>query len=279
MKLIACGDSWTWGDELVDPIEEPVPIMNIPNGFDRHQKEVNRNYRLKHRYINIVKENLNATELVDLSYCSISNEAIQRKLFNYLAEEGYLSGKSTDDLFVTIGWTSPGRTEFYWKKKWGNENYIPFGPWSLEQDHKDEDLNTFFKIYFDNFLHPEEYIHKWILTVFNTQLLLQKYNIKYVMFQAFFHPFYQSIHFWDDKQYKNEVINSTISLGDIELWKLIDTKRFMHKDNDEHATCHNYLLKHIKNLKEAFIEFHPSAKGHQIWGDHMSEYVIQNKLC
>jgi hypothetical protein len=35
MKLIGCGDSWVWGDELVDPIEEPIPIMMIPDGgFD-----------------------------------------------------------------------------------------------------------------------------------------------------------------------------------------------------------------------------------------------------
>jgi hypothetical protein len=98
------------------------------------------------------------------------------------------------------------------------------------------------------------------------------------MFQAFFHPFYQHIDFWDDKQYKNEFINSSISPGDIELWKLIDSKKFMHKDNDEYATCHNYILKN-SSFQEAFIVYHPSAKGHQIWGDHMSEYVINNKLC
>ena len=53
MKLIGAGDSWCWGAELVDPMEEPTPIMNLPGcGFERQAKPVNIDFRLKNRYIN-----------------------------------------------------------------------------------------------------------------------------------------------------------------------------------------------------------------------------------
>ena len=117
MRVVGCGDSWCWASELVDPIEEPVPIMNYPNGgFERHDKPVNTAYRLKHRYLNIFADKIGATELIDLSRPSRSNDAIIRVLVEWLTNEGYTSGRDTSDLFITIGWTSPERREFYIKK-------------------------------------------------------------------------------------------------------------------------------------------------------------------
>jgi hypothetical protein len=279
MKLLGCGDSWTWGDELVDPIEEPVPIMKLPNGFARHQKEVNKIYRYKHRYINILADSLNA-ELVDLSKCSASNETITRKLYDYLAVEGYLAGRDTSELFVSIGWTSPGRTEFYWKQRWGDDNYIPFGPWSLEQDHKDEDVNDFMKLYFNTFYHPHDYIKKWITTIFHAQTLLKAYKIKYVMHQAFFHPFFEHMHFWDDKQYKNKHIDNVLDEPTKKMWAAIDDKHFMHKEDEDASTFHHYVLRKANNdPEEVFEVFHPNAKGHGIWAEHMVNYITENKLC
>ena len=61
MRLIGCGDSWCWGAELVDPKEEPVPIMNLPGGgFDRQLKPINIEYRLKHRYLNLFADSIGA---------------------------------------------------------------------------------------------------------------------------------------------------------------------------------------------------------------------------
>jgi hypothetical protein len=56
MRLIGCGDSWCWGAELVDPNEEPIPIMNLPGGgFERQLKPINIKYRLK---FNILKKKI-----------------------------------------------------------------------------------------------------------------------------------------------------------------------------------------------------------------------------
>ena len=46
-KLVACGDSWCWGAELVDPAVEPVPIKNLPGGrFWRQGNPEHVAYRL-----------------------------------------------------------------------------------------------------------------------------------------------------------------------------------------------------------------------------------------
>ena len=73
MKLIGCGDSWCWGAELVDPIEEPIPLFKI--GGDQHWREhkpINVEYRNKHRYIQLFADKIGVTELIDLSQPTIS---------------------------------------------------------------------------------------------------------------------------------------------------------------------------------------------------------------
>lgn len=278
MKLLACGDSWVWGDELVDPIEEPIPIMRIPGGgFDRHLKPVNYAYRMKHRYVNQFAEKIGA-EVVDLSECSASNNAIIRRLMEYLSEEDYLYGRDTSELFVSIGWTSPERTEFYYKKKWGRDNWLDFGPWTLGRSHNDEDVDQFFRIYVENFYHPGEYLHRWILQIFQTERILKSLNINYIMHQAFYHHHMQTIKQWVDKKYTDEIKN-TITYADKKMWDSLDPIRFVHKDDPEHGTAHHYMLnKADGDYEKAFIEFHPSAYGHTVWAEHLYEYCKEHKI-
>ena len=67
MRLVGVGDSWCWGAELVDPIIDPEPIMNMPGGgFERQAIPENIEYRLKNRYINRFADMVGADELVDL---------------------------------------------------------------------------------------------------------------------------------------------------------------------------------------------------------------------
>jgi hypothetical protein len=188
MRLIGCGDSWCWGAELVDPNEEPVPIMKLPGGgFERQLKPINIAYRLKHRYLNLFADRIGVTEIVDLSKPSRSNDAIVRTLIEFLVNEGYTTGRDTSDLFITIGWSSPERREFYYKKQWGSDNWMEFGPWSMDQDHGDKDIDKFMRLYFDNFWNEGEFLHRWIQQVWQTELMLKSLNIKYVMHQAFYH--------------------------------------------------------------------------------------------
>ena len=254
MRLVGCGDSWCWGAELVDPIEEPIPIMNLPGGgFERQLKPINIEYREKHRYLNLFAEKINASEIVDLSKPSRSNDAIVRVLIEWLVNEGYTTGRDTSDLFITIGWSSPERREFYYKKRWGNDNWMEFGPWSLDQDHGDKDIDNFMQLYFDNFWNEGEFLHRWITQIWQTELMLKSLNIKYVMHQAFYHHHTQMINQWDDVKYKEKF--TTITQSDKLLWDSIDKVKFIHKDDPETGTMHHYML---SKSKDVFAVFHPN---------------------
>lgn len=282
MKLIACGDSWVWGAELVDPIEEPIPLFKI--GGDQHWREhkpINVEYRNKNRYIKLFADKIGATELVDLSQPSISNGSIYKRLLEYLAEQGYLEGKDTSDLFVSIGWTSPERIEFFFRNP-DNEylQTVYFGPWAFDNDDKDPDINKFLKSYALFFCHEREFMNRYIREVWQTQTLLKQYNIKYVMHQAFYH--FLDIWFtqWDDKSYREKSMG-VISPGDRKLWDNVDSIRFMHK-NENTQSAHNYMREkaehELGDSSKAFIVMHPSEYGHKVWAEHMYDYCMEHNL-
>lgn len=277
MKVIACGDSWAFGAELVDPTKEP--FWDKENGqhhlhFIPHHME----YRLKNRYIQVFADKIKDSEVIDLSYCSISNDAIMRILVDWLEEEGYTSGRDTSDLFVSIGWTSPERTEFYHKERWGNNNWLPFGPWSMDQDHGDPQINQFMKIYYDKFCNEGEYMYRWILQLWQIELLLKKLHIKYLMHQSFYHHYNKMIDRWNDKEYLVHY-NNVVTKADKMRWKNIDPIRFMHKDDPDRGTAHNYMLNAVNgDARKVFAIIHPNVYGHKIWGEHMYEYCVEHKL-
>jgi hypothetical protein len=282
MKLIACGDSWCWGAELVDPVEEPVPIFKLGgDNFDRQLKPINMAYREKHRYIQLFKDKIQADELVDLSQPSISNTAIARKLKEYLCLEGYLSGRDTSELFVSIGWSSPERNEFYYKDPdTGHVETMVFGPWVFSVPNKDPALDQFLKTYALMFCHEHEFMHRWIKEVFETQLLLQHYKIKFVMHQAFYHFLDEWFNTWQDNKYLERSM-SVISTADKKLWELVDNKTFMHKDR-KIMSAHNIMQQEAKiqfnDPDKAFIIMHPSEFGHSVWAQHMYDYCIKSKI-
>jgi hypothetical protein len=279
MKIIYCGDSWTWGAELFPPSEiNPLSINKNELYFTPEYME----YRLSNKYTTKLTEKLNFTESVDLSRQSISNDAIHRKLVEYLATEGYLSGRDTSDLFVSIGWTSPERTEFFFKEKWGEDNYVEVGPWSLEMSHYTQcpqDVKTFLRLYCENFWEPGGFLHRYILTLYQTQMLLKTHNIKYVMHQAFYHHFLPPLmpNDWDDVKYKEKF--DTITLGDKRLWSLLDEKRFMYLNHPDTGTFHHFIINAVGGDPRKVLEgWHPNSLGHQIWADEMYKYITENQL-
>ena len=276
MKLIGCGDSWAWGAELVDPVEEPVPIFNLPEGgYDRQNKPINTKYREKHRYLGLMSERYDA-ELIDLSSPGISNDSIYRILVDYLIQHDYLQGRDTSDLFISIGFTSPERTEFFYEKEWGGDNYAMFGPWSMDQKYDNPDLSTFFNLYYKYFNHPAEYMRRYILTIYNLEMLLKKHNIKYMMHQAFYHHIHKMIRQWDDNNYRRSNLD-TISTADKKMFDLIDPIRFVNK-NDSEGTAHHTMIKLAGDKDKVFEVWHPNTYGHKLWAEYLIDYIDKNNL-
>lgn len=275
MKLIGCGDSWCWGAELVDPVEEPTPIMNLPGGgFERQSKPINVKYRLENRYINQLANKINA-EVVDLSQPAYSNDAIFRRLTEYLITEGYATGRDTSDIFVSIGWTSPERREFFNINT--DEKWLTFGPWINDAPHSNKNVNKFFKLYYQHFSDISYSMHRYINHIWLAEQLLKKYNIKYIMHQAFYHIEYSLIEEWNDATYL-KTANSNIFDADKIMWDSVDPIRFLNKNNST-KTAHNIMLDAVDGDRDKVFEvFHPNANGHTIFANYLFDYIKRNNI-
>lgn len=79
MKLLVGGCSFTWGDELQEPVEEKTWAYQV-------------------------SKNLNFSEFVNLAVNGLCNESIYLKIINWLYDH-----QEEKDIFVLIGWTTEYR--------------------------------------------------------------------------------------------------------------------------------------------------------------------------
>lgn len=259
MKLIGCGDSWAWGYELVDPAVQTTPISKImdKDPFNIHLVPENKAYRYKHRYLNLIADKLNA-ELIDLSAPAISNQSISRRLIEWLAENDFLKNK-TSDVFVSIGWTSPIRTEFYLPKEKRYYDYLPKPAYEKTTE------GEFMKLYTECILSHKKSMLDYFSCVYNMECILKNLNIKYVMHQ----PFYDNEHWMKE----NDSFNcEDISENELKIWENIDSNRFI----DKNETLYKKLFN--DNYKKYMYKWHPNELGHKTMADHIYESCIRNNL-
>ena len=217
---------------------------------------------------------IGATQIVDLSRGGASNDTVVRNLTRWLASNGYTSGRSTEDLFVSIGWTSPERKDFHYNE---NVNAHGAGWFTLypyfKHDHKKPGLEEFYKLYVQYLWNEGEYIQRYFSQVYQAESLLKHLGIKYLMHQAFYQNL-PHILLWKDKDFQRKL--SSIDPADMQLWKSVDEHRFMHKNDTEIHTFHNYVLD--LGGKDTLVNQHPSVLGHRLWAEHMYEHCKENNL-
>jgi len=278
MKLIGCGDSWAFGAEIYNP--QYHNRENFPPNTDLHKlhfEPKHEAYRKETRYLGVFQKLINAESFVDLTRCAISNDTIVRYLVDYLANEGYFSGKDTSDLFVSIGWTSPERTEFYYKDKWGTDNYIDMGPHVDESAYnKHPHVKEFSRLYYTYFNELGGVFHRHINQIKYLELLLQSLNIKYIMHQAFYHYDVGDFKRLEDTRIK-QTATSQMTAADKLMWHRLDNVRFINKDHPKHSTTYNYIRSKVSHA-EGFYYWHPSEVGHKIWAEYLFEYCTQKNL-
>ena len=155
MKIVAAGDSFTYGEELSN---------------------------LEHAYPYILSNLLPGdNSVINLAEPAGSNDKIVRKLTEYLL------GNTAD--LVVIGWTSPGRMEFADEKGtfdiWPGYGGNLFSFDGLEFRNV---LNKYFSSYHDKKFLYKRYLQNIILI----QSLLKIKNIKYVMMDVVAREFYKN---------------------------------------------------------------------------------------
>ena len=176
-KLILCeGDSWTAGD-MINPNLEITDVNNSKND----------SYRLSKVWPSDLGK-LTNIEVKNISRAGSSNDAIVRRILDNVND--YLEqGNNPNDLFVMIGWSSPERKDFYYRKP--NEDKFSFWetlyPNQLDQPFDyDKNVKSFYEKYIINFWNPEEYISRYIQQILFMHYFLSSNNIKHKFFNAFY---------------------------------------------------------------------------------------------
>lgn len=279
-ELIIAGDSWSFGSEIRDPsLKEEVVDWD-----DR-----NDSYRIKNIWPTHLSNYLNV-DLKNLSFPAISNDRIVRTLINYITKFYLIDKKSTNDIFVIVGLSSPERKEFFHKDKKGN--WVTIWP-AWEHNYSEySGMENFVKSYISYFNNKEEYLNRYLNQIYYLQNFFNSNNIRYLIFQSFYQPteFHNKINEWKEIPYINLWNNSFHGSGDTKdtkyfmgssepvIWKLIDDKRFMNKTKENHS-FHGFLLnKQIENNEKYFVGLHPNEMGHKLWADNILSYINENNL-
>ena len=249
MFLYAGGDSFTYGVEL---FEDPVTQLcndnearlrcawpgNLANrlGFDGHKND---------------------------GMGGSSNDRIFRRCVAFVTK-WLAEGKSPDDLFVVIGWSSPERTEFRFSGEDGTyedthfeyiqfyrnvENSIRFPGYS-------DGVKDYLRLYNKCFNGEVEARTRFANQVISLQSILKVNKIRYMFFNAA----------WIVKP----------ETGDEKaLFKMIDPVNFYKfRGYDYNETMFGWI-RHVEKLPLG-PRLHPDAEGHDRWAERIAAYIKLN---
>lgn len=285
-ELIVTGDSWTFGSEIRDP-NLYTDGVNIPDWDER-----NDNYRISKIWPTLLNNKFKFDDLKNLAFPAASNDRAIRVLINYLTEKYLSKNKSTDDIFVIIGLTSPERKDFYYKHENISEWVTIWPAW--EHKYNQTGVNDLIKTYVSYFWNEQEFLNRYLNQLIYLQSFFNSYNIKYLIFQSFYQPQqeYHKIENWKDTPYinmwnnsfhgSNDTIETKYYMGSSEphLWDMVDSVKFMNKEKDIHS-FHGFLTQHGQWSDKSDKDYnmlHPNEKGHMLWANELSNYILDNNL-
>jgi hypothetical protein len=284
LELICNGDSWTFGCELVS--DDVVAKFGRPGRYvgEYDYEEENDSHRIPLIWPTKLGDKLNAN-VMNLSFPADDNNTILQKTINYITTNYLTPKKSTENLLVIIGWSSPERNSFWYKDDIVSNR---FRLWPNDNHTESSDQELFWKLYVARFWNAEEYLPRFILTVLQFQNFCEVNNIKYLSFNSFYQVPKSDIHEWCDLNIKDELLKNTMEgymctingnrknylYNYINIWDTLSNKNFYKKDV-KNNTFKSYIE---KTCNVPFTGWHPSPEGHIKWADELYDYLILNKI-
>jgi hypothetical protein len=284
MKIIAAGDSWTFGSEICDPI--------ITNKYDSNVHVTqydylpqNDSYRLSKIWPTILGNKFNC-EIINLAWPADDNTTILQKTINFIVGEYLSKNKSTEEILLVVGWSSPERNVFWYKDE--TDSYR-MRIWPLGKYYPKSAQENFWELYVNYFWNIEEYVPRFILNNMMLQNFCATYNIKWLAFNSFYQtPNTTHPEKWIDFNIEESVksiskelytisranIRDNFSMDYTDIWNKIDSLRFYKKN------CLKNSFKSFieENSNEVYSGWHPSEESHRIWANELYDYLIRNKL-
>lgn len=292
LTLIANGDSWTFGSEIVDP---ELVAANSTAGhvceFDFHEN--NDSYRIPRTYPSCLAKLLDA-DVVNLAWPADDNESILRRTLNYLTKN-YIEPKiSTDNILVVVGWSSPERNSFWFKN---DEQSELFRLWPNVPAFNHSAQEKIWQLYVTYLWNAEEYIPRFIMNCLQLENFCKAHNIKFLQFNSFYQSPQENIDRWQDLNIEEEIkkinvngyqfSNSKYSQRQhafpdyLSMWNSLSESNF-YKKNQPANTFKSYIDQAKLNCAYCTLGpgagWHPSPEAHQAWAHELYEYINKKIL-
>jgi len=294
LNLVTCGDSFTFGSEIVNPkfLKDPtLPFTSVKyNNLIQNDYDVeNDEYRIQRIWPTLLGERLDASNVINLGKPAISNKWIFNTIITWLLDNYILKNKRTDNLLVIVGWSAVVREEYFF----GNGKNKTFEKTLNVTGNSNPEIDTI-QQFFKSYLLAVDYVKMGVYNYidYNYQLALfcEKYNIKYYCFNAL-----PAIHdvsdFENDKNsfFKDLVVKDYInSFKNINTlwernyykecnlkWGMVSESSMLLKDK-LHNSFFNYIFQYP--MEEMIYGGHPSPKGHEIWSEFLFNWITKNEI-
>ena len=286
LKIICDGDSWVFGCEIADPnISMRYDGTVHPGKYD--YLEENDWYRIPNIFTTHLAKMMDA-EVTNLAWPADDNTSILNRTITYISSEYLAKGRSTEDLFVIVGWSSPERNSFWYKDDKLNNK---FRLWPQVQHFDAPAQKEFWDLYVTYLWNAEEYLPRYVMNVVQLQNFCVANNIKWMCFNAFYQTPGKIPTDWNDLDVRTELhqlmlhaapyhkttdnIRKHYNYEYVSLWDTIDTVRFYKKDKPKN-TFKSFM--EASGVVPAYYGWHPSPESHEIWAAELKRYILENNL-
>ena len=290
LEIICDGDSWVFGCEIVGPeIKAMYTADTYPGTYDYYEQ--NDAYRLSKIFPTHLAKLMDA-KVTNLAWPADDNGTILNRTMVHISKEYLAKGKSTENLFVMIGWTSPERNVFYYKDA-ETKYHMRFRLWPNVQHFDSKAQEEFWKIYVEYLWNPEEYMPRYVMNVLQFQNFCKVHNIKWMCFNSFYQTPEVDIKAWNDLNVGEELKNLNSGGGPYQissdkepnrryyqftysdLWDTVDPIRFYKKDQPKN-TFNSFIRQ--SNADPVFYGWHPSPESHELWAKELVRYINEHDL-
>jgi hypothetical protein len=292
LEIICDGDSWVFGCEIVSPEIKAKHPPGTYTGFYDYFEE-NDAYRIPRIFPTHLAKLMDAT-VTNLAWPADDNGTILNRTMVHISKEYLAKGKSTKNLLVIIGWSSPERNVFFYKDVATEKKFVErFRLWPNVEHFTTKVQEDFWKIYVEYLWNPEEYMPRYVMNVLQFQNFCKAHNINWLCFNAFYQTPNASVEVWKDLNVKEELKNIHSGGGPYQissdenpnrryyqfyysdLWDTVDPIRFYKKD--EPNNTFNSFIRQSK-VDPIFYGWHPSPESHELWAKELVRYIDDYNL-
>lgn len=279
--IICNGDSWVFGCEITSPeIDKkyggPVDVYRGTYDFFDENDE----YRIARIWPTYLKNYLDC-ETINIAWPADDNKTIVYRTIDYITRNYLATNKSTEDLVVIIGWSSPERNSFWYKSE--NVDWH-FRLWPHVRHFDDPPQEEFWKLYVQHIWNPEEYIPRYIIDNITIKSFCEANKIKYLLFDSFYQVGGEHVDKWEKPPIEKVIEGMSKyvyasgyenlkreynTIDWIKIWNEIKFPNFYYKYKNKN-TFNDFIQSKLDN---PYIGLHPSPEAHDIWAEEIATYL------